>query len=145
MIAPGVGSVNTVFAVRSPQSIVTCHGLSAPGSVKLPRSNRVEAPSLAVWLAGAVITGITLAISTVWLAMLLGAPSESLTWTDTSEVSSPSGKRHTKLPPVWVTVVVPCWVPASPQSTDSTVNVSAPGSVTLNVYVRCRPRRPTGR
>ena len=58
----------------SPQSTVTCHGESAPGSVKLPRLKLVEVPSLAVWSAGAVTTGMTLATVTWKVLARLLAP-----------------------------------------------------------------------
>ena len=72
-------------------------------------------------------------IVTVWVAVLLLALSESLTWTETVLEAGPSGKVQTKLPPEAVVVVVPTWLPLAPQLTDTTLNVSAPGSVTVKV------------
>src|ERR671923_1781497 len=48
----------------SPQFTSTVHGLSAPGSVKEPRSKLCEAPSLELWSAAAVTDGGTLWIVT---------------------------------------------------------------------------------
>ena len=49
--------LNMVCAVPIRQSTSTDHGLSAPGSLNDPRLNNVEAPSFAVWFAGAVTLG----------------------------------------------------------------------------------------
>ena len=68
-------------------------------------------------MADRVTVGATLAMATVWLAVLLVASSESLTWTETIELASPSGKVQTKLPPEAVVVVVPTWLPFAPQRT----------------------------
>ena len=44
---------NVACGEPSPQSTSTAHGESGPGSVKEPRLIDAEAPSLALWLAGA--------------------------------------------------------------------------------------------
>src|SRR5919206_2234582 len=49
---------------ESPQSTSTVHGLSAPGSVKEPRSKLCAAPSFELWSAAAVTDGGTLWIVT---------------------------------------------------------------------------------
>src|SRR5919206_404301 len=48
----------------SPQFTSTVHGLSAPGSVKEPRSKLCDAPSSELWSAAAVTDGGTLLIVT---------------------------------------------------------------------------------
>src|SRR4051812_18794651 len=74
-------------------------------------------------------------MATVWVGVLLGALSESLTWAETVLEAGPSGNVQTKLPPEAVVLVVPTWLPVRPQLVLTTVKVSAPGSVTANVYV----------
>ena len=76
--------------------------------------------------------GATLAFVTVWVAVLLSAPSLSSTWTETVELAGPSGKLQTKLPPETVVAVVPSWSPFRPQLTLTTLKVSVPGSLTVN-------------
>ena len=64
-----------------------------------------------------VTVGATLATVTVWVAVLLSAPSESLDLTETVELAGPSGKVQSKLPPRWSVLKVssPTWVPLAPQ------------------------------
>ena len=61
------------------------------------------------------------ALISVWasalVSVLLLALSESLTWTETVELASPSGKVQSKLPPVASVVVEPTWLPLAPQPT----------------------------
>src|SRR5258706_2450352 len=76
---------------------------------------------------------------TVWVAVLLFAPSESLTWTETALEAGPSGDEQTKLPPEAVVVVEPTWLPLRPQLTATTLKVSTPGSGTVNEQVCCVP------
>src|SRR5437762_13282768 len=52
--------VKVVCGDASPQFTFTDHGLSGPGSLKLPRLNDARAPSLAAWFAGAATVGATL-------------------------------------------------------------------------------------
>src|SRR5207244_10227791 len=54
----------------SPQFTSTVRGLSAPGSVKEPRSKLCEAPSFELWSAAAVTDGGTLWIVTLALYSL---------------------------------------------------------------------------
>src|SRR5258706_15412879 len=72
---------------------------------------------------------------TVWVAVLLFAPSESLTWTETALEAGPSGDEQTKLPPEAVVVVEPTWLPLRPQLTATTLKGSTPGSETVNEKV----------
>ena len=89
-------------------------------------------PSFAVAWPVRVTVGPTLLTATVWVAVLLGALSESLTCTETVEDAGPSGNEQTKLPPAVVVVVVPTWEPLAPQKTATIVNVSVPASLTEN-------------
>src|SRR2546428_630417 len=57
---PMPATLNVVCVVLSPQFTSTAHGLSGPGSLKLPRLNDARAPSLAAWFAGAATVGATL-------------------------------------------------------------------------------------
>ena len=54
-----------VSEVLSPQLTSTAQGLSAPGSVKEPRSKLAELPSSLFWSAGAVTEGGTFVTVTV--------------------------------------------------------------------------------
>ena len=57
-------------------------------------------PSLTLVVAPVSVTvGATLLTVTVWVAVLLLASSESLTWTETVLEAGPSGKVQSKLPP----------------------------------------------
>jgi hypothetical protein len=82
-----------------------------------------------------VTVGATLAIATVWLAVLLLALSESFTCTDTIELAEPSGKEQTKLPaPVVVLkLAAPTWLPLAPQSVDTRLKSSSPGSLVVKL------------
>ena len=107
-----------------------------------PRSKRLRGALVAaVWFAGAVTVGATLATATIctdWEAASL-APSESRTWILTLADDGPSAKKHWKLPPAAVTesepaTKVPLFVAPASQSGKpaSTAKVSWPGSVTVN-------------
>ena len=117
-----------MFGVPSPQLITTLCVSPVPESVKEPLTV-VELFSLMVPGEANTVTaaGATLLIVTVWVAVLLLALSESLTWTETVLEAGPSGKVQTKLPPEAVVVVVPTWLPLAPQLTDTTLNVSLAG------------------
>src|SRR5690242_19270789 len=95
-------------------------------------------PTLA---AARVTTGATFATDTVWVSVLLAASSESLTCTETSELSGPSGNEQTKLPAPVVEskVSAPTWTPWSPHSVATSAKESTPASVTENEYVCCEP------
>ena len=81
--------MKAVSAEPSPQSTVTSQGSSSPGSVNEPRSNDLAVPSLAVWFAGGVTSGATLATVTVKVAEpLTPAPASSSTVTVTVKVPS---------------------------------------------------------
>src|SRR5689334_25168024 len=90
-----------VAAEPSPQATVTCHGLSAPGSVNEPRLNEWLSPSFDDWFAGAVTVGATFATSTTWTdsEAVSDAPSESVTLIATFVVTGPFAKKQSKLPP----------------------------------------------
>jgi multisubunit Na+/H+ antiporter MnhC subunit len=78
--------------------------------------------------------GATLLTVTSILAVLLGAESESATCTLTVELAGPSGKLHWKLPPVAEVAKEPATnAPPLPQAEVVTVNVSAPGSLTVKL------------
>src|SRR5437867_2206225 len=129
-MGPVLVMLNVVCVVLSPQFTSTDHGLSAPGSLKLPRLNDAGAPSLAAWFAGAVTVGATFATATVKLAE---PEPPFLSVTVTAPLSShlspyvcacvPSG-------PVLVMLNVVCVVP-SPQFTSTDHGLSAPGSLKL--------------
>src|SRR2546423_1202974 len=68
-IVPGAAMVKLSLC-PSPQSTSTVHGLSAPGSVKEPRSKLCDAPSSELWSAAAVTLGGTLWIVTLALYSL---------------------------------------------------------------------------
>src|SRR4051794_12018748 len=93
--------LNVACEEPSPQSTSTAHSESGPGSEKEPRLIDVEAPSLALWFAGAVTVGLTLATATIWTFCVLEstAPSESRTCILTLADDGPSAKKHWKLPP----------------------------------------------
>src|SRR4051794_30956795 len=82
-----------------------------------------------------LMLGATLLTVTVWVSVLLLALSLSLTWTETMLEAGPSGNEQTKLPPLAVVAVVPTSLPFAPQLVLTTLNVSWPGSVTVNEYV----------
>jgi hypothetical protein len=76
--------------------------------------------------------GATFATVTVWVAVLLAAPSESETCADTVVLAGPFANVHLKLPAVFVFVSEPTtFVPADPQLVDTDVTVSSPGSVVV--------------
>src|SRR5688572_12793347 len=85
--------------------------------------------------------GATFAMATSSAATSLCASSLSLTWTDTVLKFGPSGNRQTKLPAPFelLKVVVPVWVPSSPQLTDTMLKVSWPGSLVTKLYVWLLP------
>src|ERR1051326_1316484 len=119
-IAPWLDVVNEVCEVLSPQSTSTVHGASfAPWSLNEPRSKLVEVPSSAVWFAGELTSGATLAtvtIDTCWEFESL-PPSLSATLIATLVVFGPSGNEHLKLPPVGVVDSEPStYWPLLPQS-----------------------------
>ena len=62
---PGDATLKLESVVPSPQLMSTAQGLSAPGSVKEPRSKLAELPSSLAWLAGAVTVGATFVTLTV--------------------------------------------------------------------------------
>ena len=104
----------------SPQATTTAQGASAPGSVKLPRSNVPSVASSATWSAGAVTIGSTLAMATMitFSESVSEPPSSSTTLTATSVVvvTTPSGKVHWKSPPAAVVWSEPgTSVPLRPQ------------------------------
>ena len=67
----------------SPQVTETAHAPSSvPGSANEPRVNALAVPSFALWLAGAVTVGATLATVTVNVAVPT-PPSLSVTFTVT--------------------------------------------------------------
>ncbi len=55
-------------------------------------------PSLTLAEPVRVTVGATLAMATVWVSVLLSAPSESSTWTETLLEAGPSGNEQSKLP-----------------------------------------------
>src|SRR5687768_16304045 len=76
------------------------------------------------------------------LARLLLAPSESATRMLTPGLAGPSGNSHWKLPPLVSTASEPTTrLPPVPQSGKpaATLKVSAPGSVTVKLYVLVCP------
>ena len=81
-----------------------------------------------------VTVGATLATATAMLETLLLAPSESLTWTLTTEVAGPSLKVTSKLPaPVALSNTRLDTVPTEPPLVAWTVKVSTPGSLVVKV------------
>src|SRR3954453_3315997 len=93
--------LNVACGEPSPQSTSTAHGESGPGSENDPSAKDVEAPSFAVWFAGAVTVGLTFATATICTDCVLesAAPSESRTPILTFAFDGPSAKKHWKLPP----------------------------------------------
>src|SRR5213082_1994846 len=100
-MVPVVLTSKLVAKEPSPQSTVTCQGLSSPGSLKEPRAKLCEEPSLEDWSAGAVTLGGTFATCTTWTdsESVSEAPSESVTLILTSVCAGPFGKEQSKLPP----------------------------------------------
>ena len=94
-------------------------------------------PSLALAEPVRLTVGPTLAIATVWLAVLLSAPSLSSTWTETLLEAGPSGNEQTKLPAPVVVLnrAVPTWDPLRPQSVERRAKLSSPGSLVVKLYV----------
>jgi hypothetical protein len=58
--APADVTLNVACVVLSPQFTSTAHGLSYPGSLKVPSVKLLLVPSSAAWLTGAVTVGGTL-------------------------------------------------------------------------------------
>ena len=90
-------------------------------------------------MVSSLTVGATLLTVTDWVAVLLFALSESLTWTETKLVARPSGKTQSKLPPGGRGGGAD-WLPFAPQSTLTTENVSAPGSLTVKRRCGSSPR-----
>ena len=90
VMSPALVSLKRVSVEASPQSTLTAHGLSAPLSVKLPRSKLLGVPSSAIWSAGGVISGATLLTTTskVSGSELMPVPDSSTTVTVTVYVPS---------------------------------------------------------
>src|SRR5919108_542429 len=131
-MSPSVASLPAKVSTGppSPQSTMTVHGPSAPGSVKLPRSKLVLLPSSAAWSAGAVTNGARLATLTASVSESL-PPSPSLTVTLTLWVAGPSAKVQSKLPAqVAESKLGLDSVPPS-QVWASRLKASAPGSLTV--------------
>ena len=86
-------------------------------------------PSFALVAPERTTVGATFATTTVWVAVLPAAPSESVACAETVELAGPSAKVHLKEPAVFVFVSEPATLtPLAPQLVETDVTVSAPGS-----------------
>src|SRR5919204_6969 len=128
---PALASVNVVAAEPSPQSTLTAHGPSSPGSVNEPRLNDFDVPSSAVWSAAAVTTGATFATVTLKLFSSDGVGAVPASDTFTLTVYTPSSAYvcdFAVIGPGAASVKVVAVEP-SPQSTVTAQGPSSPGSV----------------
>ena len=66
-------------------------------------------------------------IVTACVALLPASPSESVAWTETVELASPSGKAQSKEPPLLLLLAFD-FIPFAPQLVATELIVSAPGS-----------------